>query len=93
MLFVGVILSFEFKNVTLSDRYETQNGIIAEEAAQLEQTEEGNDAFRKVGYYQYVGDDNKIYRVDYVADANGFQPTVCLVFLFEVNLKRMNQIS
>lgn len=80
MLFVDEVLSFKLKYVALSDRYETQNGILAEEAAQLEQTEEGKDAFRKVGYYQYVGDDNKIYRVDYVADANGFQPTVCIVF-------------
>ncbi|XP_055320744.1 endocuticle structural glycoprotein SgAbd-1 [Sitodiplosis mosellana] len=55
--------------------YETQNGILAEETAQIEKTEEGKDAYRKVGYYQYLGDDDILYRVDYVADSNGFQPT------------------
>lgn len=92
-LFVDKVLSFQLNYAALSDRYETQNGILAQEEGQLKQTEDGNDALNKVGFYQYTGDDGKVYRVDYVADANGFQPTVCILLIFRVNFKRMKQIS
>lgn len=56
------------KNVI--DRYETENGIVAEESAQIERNGNG---VRAVGFYLYIGDDGKEYRVDYTADAeNGF---------------------
>lgn len=46
---------------------------MAEESGQIERDENGDDALRTVGFYLYIGDDNKEYRVDYVADAkNGF---------------------
>lgn len=66
--------------VFLSERYETENGILAEETGQIEKTETGDDVIRTIGFYQYIGDDNKQYRVDYVADQNGFQATVIHLF-------------
>lgn len=55
------------------NRYETENGIVAEESAQIERDEKGDDVLRAVGFYLYTGDDGKEYRVDYTADAeNGF---------------------
>lgn len=60
----------------MSERYETENGILAEETGQIEKSESGKDVIRTFGFYQYIGDDNKQYRVDYVADQNGFQATV-----------------
>lgn len=55
------------------DRYETENGIVAEESAQIERDGNGDDVLRAVGFYLYIGDDGKEYRVDYTADAeNGF---------------------
>lgn len=58
------------------ERYETENGIVAEESGQIEKTESGDDALRTTGFYQYIGDDGKQYRVDYVADVNGFSAKV-----------------
>lgn len=59
------------KNVI--DRYETENGVVAEESAQIERNGNGDSVVRAVGFYLYIGDDGKEYRVDYTADAeNGF---------------------
>ncbi|EDW01013.1 larval cuticle protein LCP-30 [Drosophila grimshawi] len=53
--------------------YETENGILAEESGRIEKQTEA-DALRSNGYYEYTGDDGLLYRVDYVADENGFVP-------------------
>ncbi|XP_030558245.1 larval cuticle protein LCP-30 [Drosophila novamexicana] len=53
--------------------YETENGILGEESGRIEKQTEG-DALRSKGYYEYTGDDGLLYRVDYVADENGFVP-------------------
>lgn len=54
--------------------FETENGINAEESGKIETTAEGGEGLRSKGFYQYVGDDGQVYRVDYVADSNGFVP-------------------
>lgn len=54
------------------ERYETENGILAEQTGQIEKTETGEDTLVATGFYQYIGDDGNLYRVDYTADANGF---------------------
>ncbi|XP_035775233.1 larval cuticle protein LCP-30-like isoform X1 [Anopheles albimanus] len=54
--------------------FETENGILAEEAGRIEDKGTAGEGLRSQGFYQYVGDDGVLYRVDYVADGNGFLP-------------------
>uniref|UniRef100_A0A1Q3FNL5 Putative larval cuticle protein lcp-30 n=1 Tax=Culex tarsalis TaxID=7177 RepID=A0A1Q3FNL5_CULTA len=54
--------------------FETQNGINAEESGRIEPDGNGSEGLRSTGFYEYVGDDGQLYRVDYVADSNGFIP-------------------
>ncbi|XP_058450596.1 larval cuticle protein LCP-30-like [Malaya genurostris] len=54
--------------------FETANGINAEESGRIENDGKGSEGLRSQGFYQYVGDDGQVYRVDYVADTNGFVP-------------------
>ncbi|XP_055545494.1 larval cuticle protein LCP-30-like [Wyeomyia smithii] len=54
--------------------FETQNGINAEESGRIESDGQGSEGLRSQGFYEYVGDDGQVYRVDYVADTNGFIP-------------------
>lgn len=60
----------------LIDRFETENGILAEESGRIENLAASEDGLRSKGFYQYTGDDGLLYRVDYVADNNGFIPEV-----------------
>lgn len=53
------------------DRYETENGITASEQAKTK-----SDGTNGSGFYEYTGDDDKVYRVEYQADENGFIPQV-----------------
>lgn len=53
--------------------YQTENGINAEEYGKVDQGLSGGTNAR--GFYEYTGDDGLKYRVDYVADDNGFQPS------------------
>ncbi|XP_053696846.1 larval cuticle protein LCP-30 [Sabethes cyaneus] len=54
--------------------FETENGINAEESGRIESDGQGSEGLRSQGFYEYVGDDGQVYRVDYVADTNGFLP-------------------
>lgn len=56
--------------------YETENGIRAAEDSHLENKHTPAETNKKTGFYEYVGDDGKTYRVDYVADENGFRAKV-----------------
>lgn len=51
--------------------YQTENGINVEESGTVDQGLNGGTKAR--GFYEYTGDDGLKYRVDYVADENGFQ--------------------
>ncbi|XP_055856071.1 larval cuticle protein LCP-30-like [Episyrphus balteatus] len=66
------------ENSVESDGYqylwETENGILAEEQGKIQPLNSGDEALRSTGYYEYTGDDGLLYRVDYVADDNGFVP-------------------
>lgn len=52
--------------------YETENDIVAGESGKLKNLGTPEEAMQAEGYYQYIGDDGKKYRVDYTADENGF---------------------
>lgn len=56
--------------------YETENGIRATEDAHIVNKNTNAAALRKTGFYEYIGDDGKNYRVDYTADENGFRAYV-----------------
>lgn len=43
--------------------------------------EKSNEGTSGVGWYQYIGDDGKIYRVEYEAGEQGFVPKVCIIAL------------
>lgn len=64
-------MSFEQKK-----RYETENGILAEEQAVVGRDKDDNSGTSGQGYYQYIGDDDQIYRVEYTVGEQGFVPKV-----------------
>lgn len=56
--------------------FETENKIFAQEAGKVTGKENSNEGTNGVGWYQYVGDDGKVYRVEYEAGVQGFIPKV-----------------
>ncbi|GBP72128.1 Flexible cuticle protein 12 [Eumeta japonica] len=56
--------------------YETSNGNKHEEQGQLVNVGTDNESISVRGSYAWVGPDGVTYVVTYVADENGFQPTI-----------------
>lgn len=56
--------------------FETENKIRAEEKAVLKNPNTIDEGIASKGFYEYIGPDGFMYRVDYTADENGFRPTV-----------------
>ena len=56
--------------------FETENKIFAQEAGKVDGKDKANEGTNNLGWYQYVGDDGKVYRVEYEAGEQGFIPKV-----------------
>lgn len=54
--------------------YETENAIKGEENGRLINQNSKQEGIQATGFYEYVGPDNVKYRIEYIADENGFQP-------------------
>lgn len=57
-------------------RYETENGIFAQEHAVVGSKLADEAGTQSNGFYQYIGDDDRIYRVDYTVGKQGYKPKV-----------------
>lgn len=58
----------------LNFRYETSNGIQAQEQGSVANPGTDNEILSVRGSFSYKGADGVTYTVNYVADENGFQP-------------------
>ncbi|CAK1601815.1 unnamed protein product [Parnassius mnemosyne] len=56
--------------------FETENKIRAKENAILKHPNSVDGGTASSGFYEYLGPDGFMYRVDYTADENGFRPKV-----------------
>lgn len=56
--------------------FETENKIRAEEKAVLKNPNTVDEGIASKGFYEYIGPDGFMYRVDYTADEKGFRPSV-----------------
>lgn len=56
--------------------FETENKIFAQEAGKITGKANSKEGTSGVGWYQYEGDDGKVYRVEYEAGEQGFIPKV-----------------
>lgn len=57
-------------------RWETSDGSKHEEEGQLKNQGTENEGIAVRGQYSWVGPDQVLYTVTYIADENGFQPTI-----------------
>lgn len=55
--------------------YETSDGQARDETGTVTKIDDKLSVLSVRGFYSYIGTDGQTYKVDYVADRNGFQPT------------------
>lgn len=63
-------------NITKSFSLEQSDGTKKEEQGELKNAGTDDEAISVKGSYTWVGPDGVTYTVNYVADENGFQPTI-----------------
>lgn len=54
--------------------FETSNGIKRQEQAVREDPKDPDSPLIVTGFYTYIGNDNVVYKVEYIADRNGYNP-------------------
>lgn len=54
--------------------FETENKIRAQENAVIKNLNTADEGIASSGFYEYIGPDGFLYRVDYTSDENGFRP-------------------
>ncbi|CAG9559485.1 unnamed protein product [Danaus chrysippus] len=72
------VVRFDLNNIGVNGydyAYETSDGKAASEVAVVKNPGSENESLEVRGFYRYVGDDGKLYRVDYIANDKGFQPS------------------
>ncbi|OWR42846.1 cuticle protein 1 [Danaus plexippus plexippus] len=72
------VVRFDLNNIGVNGydfAYETSDGKVASEVAELKNAGLENEGLEVRGFFSYPGVDGKIYRVDYVANDKGFQPS------------------
>ncbi|CAH0699907.1 unnamed protein product [Spodoptera exigua] len=57
-------------------RYELTDGTGAEQQAELRNEGKEDEYIAVKGSFTWVGPDGVLYRINYVADDNGYQPTI-----------------
>ncbi|XP_048485196.1 flexible cuticle protein 12-like [Plutella xylostella] len=73
------ILRYEFDNIGLGQYrygYEQSNGQRHDETGELKNAGQENESLVVRGSYSWVGPDGVTYTVTYLADNNGYQPTI-----------------
>lgn len=70
--------------------YETDNGLNVKEQGAPKQIEGSDDLAMQVqGGYEYTAPDGEVISMSYIANENGFQPTVSFVTrLYEIQVRR-----
>ncbi|CAG9559486.1 unnamed protein product [Danaus chrysippus] len=72
------VIRFDLNNIGVNGydfAYETSDGKFASEVAELKNVGLENEGLEVRGFFSYVDNDGKVYRVDYVANDKGFQPS------------------
>ena len=64
----------DWTDVFTISSFETENGIYASESGKPVEGYGDEESYDVNGQFSYTGPDGVVYKVVYVADANGFQP-------------------
>ena len=66
--------SYQRRVIFVVSSFETENGIYASESGRPVEGYGDEESYDVNGQFSYTGPDGVVYKVVYVADANGFQP-------------------